>query len=50
MQVQARADARAISVAEYAAPKPLSILTTLTLELHEFNIPSSAVTPPKLAP
>jgi len=30
--------------------KPLSMFTTVTLDAHEFSIPSSAATPPKLAP
>jgi hypothetical protein len=33
-----------------AAPKPLSIFTTETPFAQLFNIPSSAATPPKLAP
>jgi len=36
---------RQIIVATYAAPKPLSILTTVTLGEQEFNIPSSAAKP-----
>jgi len=36
--------------ATQAAPNPLSIFTTVTLDAHEFSIPSSAATPPKLAP
>ena len=33
-----------------AAPKPLSMLTTVTLEAQLFSMPRSAATPPKLAP
>src|SRR5439155_4941 len=40
---QARATAQ-------AAPKPLSIPTTVTPAAHEASMASSAVTPPKLAP
>ena len=36
--------------ATQAAPKPLSIFTTVTLEAQELSMPSSAATPPKLAP
>ncbi len=36
--------------ATQAAPKPLSILTTVTLEAQELSMPRSAATPPKLAP
>jgi len=36
--------------ATQAAPKPLSMLTTVTLEAQELSIPRSAVMPPKLAP
>lgn len=36
--------------ATQAAPKPLSMLTTVTLEAQEFSMPRSAATPPKLAP
>ena len=32
------------------APKPLSMFTTATPDAQEFSIPSSAATPPKLAP
>ena len=38
-------------IAAYApAPNPLSILTTVTPVAQEFNMPSSAAIPPKLAP
>jgi hypothetical protein len=50
MRIQGRADARAMRVAEKAAPKPLSMLTTLTFGEQEFNMPNSAVAPEKLAP
>src|SRR6185437_5632458 len=33
-----------------AAPNPLSIFTTVTFDAQLFSIPSSAATPPKLAP
>jgi hypothetical protein len=36
--------------ATQAAPKPLSMLTTVTFDAQLFNMPSSAATPPKLAP
>jgi hypothetical protein len=36
---------RQIMVATYAAPKPLSILTTVTLGEQEFSIPNSAAKP-----
>ena len=36
--------------AKYPAPKPLSIFMTATPAAHEFNIASSAASPPKLAP
>ena len=36
-----------MSVAMYAAPNPLSIFTTDTLGLHEFNMPSRSRTAPK---
>ncbi len=36
--------------ATQAAPKPLSMFTTVTLEAQEFSMPRSAATPPKLAP
>ncbi len=41
---------RLMSEATYPAPKPLSILTTVTLEAHEFIMPSSAAMPWKAAP
>ena len=41
---------RLMQEATQAAPKPLSILTTVTLEAQELSMPSSAATPPKLAP
>ena len=40
-----RADLRAMRVATMAAPKPLSMLTTVTLGEQEFSMPSSAATP-----
>ena len=33
-----------------AAPKPLSMLTTVTFDAQLFSMPSRAATPPKLAP
>jgi hypothetical protein len=36
--------------ATHAAPKPLSIFTTVTFDAQLFSMPSSAATPPKLAP
>ena len=39
-----------IWLAMQAAPKPLSMFTTATPGAHEFSMPSSAATPPKLAP
>ena len=41
---------RFITEATQPAPKPLSILTTLTLLAQLFNMPSNAATPWKLAP
>ena len=41
---------RFINDATYPAPKPLSMFTTLTLEAHEFIIPSKAATPLNAAP
>src|SRR5208282_80213 len=41
---------RLINVAASAAPKPLSILTTVTPLAQVFSIPSSADIPPKAAP
>ncbi len=41
---------RLMQEATQAAPKPLSMLTTVTLEAQEFSMPRSAATPPKLAP
>jgi hypothetical protein len=41
---------RLMQEATQAAPKPLSMLTTVTLEAQELSMPSSAATPPKLAP
>ena len=41
---------RLIHDATHAAPKPLSIFTTVTLDAQELSMPSSAATPPKLAP
>ena len=41
---------RLIMAAMYPAPKPLSILTTATLELQLFNMANSAVRPPRLVP
>jgi len=39
-----------IKLAANPAPKPLSIFTTVTPLAHEFNIPSNAEIPLKLAP
>ncbi len=36
--------------ATQAAPKPLSMLTTVTLDAQLFSMPRRAATPPKLAP
>jgi len=36
--------------ATQAAPKPLSMLTTVTLDAQELSMPSKAAIPPKLAP
>ena len=41
---------RLMSDATYPAPNPLSIFTTLTLEAHEFSMPSSAAIPLNDAP
>ena len=41
---------RLISVAAKAAPKPLSMLTTVTPLAHELSIPSNAATPPNAVP
>ena len=41
---------RLMRVAANAAPKPLSILTTVTPPAQELSMPSSAATPPKAAP
>ena len=41
---------RLMQEATQAAPNPLSILTTVTLDAQELSMPSSAATPPKLAP
>src|SRR5258708_27289886 len=41
---------RLMQEATQAAPKPLSMLTTVTLEAQELSMPSSAATPPRLAP
>ncbi len=41
---------RLMQEATQAAPKPLSILTTVTLEAQELSMPRSAATPLKLAP
>jgi hypothetical protein len=48
--VPAARTARTTWQAAKAAEKPLSMFTTLTPAAHEFNIASSALTPPKLAP
>ena len=45
-----RATSRLIRVAAQAAPKPLSILTTVTPAAQLFSIVSSAATPPNDAP
>src|SRR5687767_12483186 len=42
--------ARFIRLATIAAPKPLSMLTTVTLDAQLFSILRSAVSPPKLEP
>jgi len=42
--------ARFIIAAAYPAPKPLSMLTTVTPGAHELSMPSRAAMPPKLAP
>ena len=41
---------RLMQDATQAAPKPLSMFTTVTLEAHELSMPRRAATPPKLAP
>jgi hypothetical protein len=41
---------RLMQEATQPAPKPLSMLTTVTFDAQLFNMPSSAATPPKLAP
>src|SRR6056297_552102 len=41
---------RLMRLAAKAAPKPLSMLTTVTPEAQELSIPSRAATPPKAAP
>ena len=41
---------RLIRLATKPAPKPLSILTTVTFDEHELSIPSNAATPPNEAP
>ena len=41
---------RLMQEATQAAPKPLSMLTTVTLEEQLLSMPRSAATPPKLAP
>jgi hypothetical protein len=41
---------RLMQEATQAAPKPLSMLTTVTFEAQELSMPRSAATPPKLAP
>lgn len=41
---------RLMHEATQAAPKPLSMLTTATLEAQELSMPRSAAMPPKLAP
>ena len=48
----ARGDAQPCVIAEatQAAPKPLSMFTTDTPFAQLFSMPSSAATPPKLAP
>lgn len=47
---KAACQSRLISEATYPAPKPLSILTTVTFEAHEFIMPSRAAIPWKAAP
>ena len=39
-----------MQLATRAAPKPLSMFTTVTLEAQLLSMPRSAATPPKLAP
>ena len=39
-----------MTLATQPAPKPLSMLTTLTFEAQLFSMASSAVIPPKLEP
>ena len=39
-----------MTLAAYPAPKPLSMFTTVTPAAQEFNIPSRAAIPLKLAP
>ena len=46
----AAAALRATRAAKTPAPKPLSMLTTVTPGAQEFSIASSAATPPKDAP
>jgi len=48
--VDVKAYFRLMVAAMYPAPKPLSILTTATLELQLFNMANSAVKPPRLVP
>lgn len=43
-------EAEMMRIAAMAAPKPLSILTTVTPEAQEFSIAKSAATPPNEAP
>jgi len=43
-------DGRLMRLAALAAPKPLSMFTTVTPDAHEFSIPSSAASPPNAAP
>src|SRR5688572_11757962 len=47
---RSRNHARLMRLATIAAPKPLSMFTTVTLEAQLFNILSNAVNPPKLDP
>ena len=48
--MDSRPISRLINEAAYAAPKPLSMLTTVTPLAQLLSIPSKAAIPPKLAP
>ena len=47
---ESRRNRLTMRVAAAAAPKPLSIFTTVTPGAHEFSIVNSAARPPRLAP